>query len=68
VEDTGKGIPEENLDRIFLPFFTTKVSSGVGLGLSICLNIVDQHRGEIKVKSKVNEGTVFMVKLPLDLK
>lgn len=68
VADTGKGIPEENLDKIFLPFFTTKISSGIGLGLSICLNIIKQHRGEIEVKSKVNEGTIFMVKLPLDLK
>jgi len=64
VSDTGEGIPEENLDRIFNPFFTTK-KSGTGLGLSICYNIVKSHRGEIEVKSKAGQGTTILISLPI---
>jgi two-component system NtrC family sensor kinase len=67
VHDTGCGISEENLSRIFDPFFTTKGGKdgvGLGLGLSIVHRIVREHHGRIEVKSKVNEGTVFTIKLP----
>jgi signal transduction histidine kinase len=65
--DTGKGIPPENLSKIFDPFFTTKpVGQGTGLGLSVSLEIAKKHRGEIKVKSKVGEGTTFTVMLPTE--
>lgn len=66
VEDTGCGIPPENLSKIFDPFFTTKeVGSGTGLGLSICYGIVAQHHGFITVVSHVGEGTRFTMTLPL---
>ncbi len=62
--DTGIGIPEENLDKIWGPLFTTK-AKGMGLGLSICKRIVEAHGGNITVKSKVGAGTTFRVILPL---
>lgn len=66
--DTGAGIPPENLSRIFDPGFTTKgVGVGTGLGLAICYQIMQDHRGEIKVSSEVGVGTKFTVILPLDL-
>jgi PAS domain S-box-containing protein len=65
VEDTGKGIAREHMDRIFEPFFTTKpVGKGTGLGLSLSYGIVQKHRGKIEVNSEVNKGTVFRVTLP----
>jgi len=65
VRDTGQGIPAENLDKIFMPFFTTKkIGQGTGLGLAIAYGIIKMHRGAIEVKSKVGEGTTFGVKLP----
>jgi len=64
VSDTGCGISDENLTKLFTPFFTTKdVGSGTGLGLSISHGIVKKHGGEIEVQSKVGEGTVFTVYL-----
>ncbi|MDR0310004.1 MAG: PAS domain-containing protein [Acidobacteriota bacterium] len=60
VEDTGVGITPEHLDKIFDPFFTTN-KNGTGLGLSIVNQIVESHSGEIRVKSKVNRGTVFTI-------
>ena len=66
VEDSGKGIPGEDLARIFDPFFTTKpVGVGTGLGLWICHSIVTGYGGEISVRSRVGEGTVFRVLLPV---
>jgi signal transduction histidine kinase len=66
ITDTGKGIPPENVSRIFDSGFTTKkVGQGTGLGLSICSQIVQAHQGEILVESKVGEGTVFTVVLPI---
>ena len=62
--DTGVGIPEKNMDKLFTPLFTTK-SQGVGLGLAICKNLVEAHNGRIEVKSKVGKGTTFTVKLPI---
>jgi two-component system NtrC family sensor kinase len=65
VEDTGCGIPEELHDKLFEPFFTTKpVGKGIGIGLSTCYSIVNNHHGEITVKSKQGEGTAFTVILP----
>jgi len=65
VEDNGKGIAPENLERIFDPFFTTKpIGQGTGLGLSICFQIVEQHRGRIRVASTPGSGTRFLVALP----
>jgi two-component system NtrC family sensor kinase len=65
VQDTGQGIPKENLRRIFDPFFTTKeIGQGTGLGLSICYQIVRQHGGDIRVASEVGRGTRFVVSLP----
>lgn len=64
--DTGCGIPEENLSRIFDPFFTTKeVGQGTGLGLSVSYGIVKKYGGSIRVTSKVNKGSTFVVELPL---
>ncbi|UCG06959.1 MAG: two-component sensor histidine kinase, partial [Desulfobacterales bacterium] len=66
VSDTGRGIPEANLNRIFDPFFTTKpVGKGTGLGLSICYGIIDKIGGKIEVRSAVGKGTSFYVSLPI---
>jgi hypothetical protein len=62
-EDTGIGIPRENLPKIFNPFFSTR-PDGTGLGLSITKNIVEQNGGKIEVKSQVNVGTKFIITLP----
>ncbi|MBU2520897.1 MAG: hypothetical protein KKD50_01570 [Proteobacteria bacterium] len=64
IEDTGKGIPDEDIIRIFDPFFSTK-STGVGLGLSICYGIVVSHGGIIGVESEMNKGTTFTISLPI---
>jgi signal transduction histidine kinase len=64
VSDTGPGIPEKNLKKIFDPFFTTKeVGKGTGLGLPIVFKIIQEHSGEIKVRSKPGD-TVFEVNIP----
>ena len=63
--DTGCGIPEEYLEDIFNPFFTTKMT-GSGLGLSISNQIIEDHRGYIHVESQVKKGTSFFINLPLD--
>jgi len=65
-EDTGSGIAEENREKIFEPFFSTKeVGKGTGLGLSICYGIIEAHGGRIEVESRVQEGTTFRVILPV---
>ena len=61
--DTGEGIPPENLDKIFEPYFSTK-ETGTGLGLAIVKKIVDDHSGTISAESDLNEGTKFTVRLP----
>jgi PAS domain S-box-containing protein len=69
VSDTGCGIPEADLPHIFEPFFTTrKVGEGTGLGLSVSYKIVKNHGGDILVDSKVNRGTTFIVRLPVNHK
>lgn len=65
VEDNGCGIPQENLSRIFTPFFTTKpVGKGTGLGLAICHGLVQSMGGEIRVESMIGVGSRFTVVLP----
>lgn len=63
-EDTGSGIPEDLLDKIFDPFVSTK-PEGTGLGLFVTYGIIERHQGEIDVKSKLGEGTIFTITLPL---
>jgi two-component system NtrC family sensor kinase len=64
--DTGKGIPSENLPRIFEPFYTNKAAGqGTGLGLSVCHRIIKQHGGAIHVGSQLGKGTQFTIHLPL---
>jgi len=66
-EDTGCGIPGENLEKIFEPLFTTK-PKGIGLGLAISKRLVEQNKGKIEVASQTGNGTTFTVKLPLEEK
>jgi len=66
ISDTGSGIPEENLPKVFDPFFSTKeLGKGTGLGLSTAYGIVKENGGEISVKDTGVEGTTFLVELPL---
>ncbi|KKO50834.1 two-component system sensor histidine kinase NtrB [Paenibacillus sp. DMB20] len=64
VQDTGVGIPQDKLDRLFEPFFTTK-SKGTGLGLALCLSIVQRHEGNISVHSEEGKGTRFSASFPV---
>ena len=64
--DSGPGIKEESLTKVFEPFFTTKKEGkGTGLGLWVSYGIVKSFQGDIKIKSKLNEGTTFIIKLPI---
>lgn len=66
VEDSGKGISEENLKRIFEPFFTTKPKGvGTGLGLSLSYGIIQEHGGQIEVRSELGKGTCFRLSIPV---
>lgn len=70
VRDNGSGIPAEKLPKIFDSFFTTKTpdasgKGGTGLGLSMCKNIIESHKGRIRVESTVGKGTAFTLKLPV---
>jgi two-component system, NtrC family, sensor kinase len=65
VSDTGRGIPKEDLSRIFEPFYTTKGQHGTGLGLAVIWGIVDSHNGTVSVESEVGKGTTFIIHLPL---
>jgi signal transduction histidine kinase len=63
ISDTGVGIPQENIDRLFEPYFTTK-PDGTGLGLAISYRMIEAHGGEIRVKSEEGQGAIFTVVLP----
>ena len=63
ITDSGTGIPDEKIDRLWTPFVTTK-AQGIGLGLPICKRIVEAHNGEIKVESEKGKGTTFTIVLP----
>ncbi len=70
VSDTGQGIAPDDLARIFEPFFTTKIGpdatgmGGTGLGLSVCREIVEAHRGRLRAESRLGQGTTFTLRLP----
>lgn len=64
VRDNGMGIPPDKLEKIFLPFFTTKGSAGTGLGLPMCKKVVEDMGGTLDVRSTVGEGTCFTITLP----
>ncbi|MDZ4697636.1 MAG: ATP-binding protein [Deltaproteobacteria bacterium] len=64
IRDNGVGIPPENLDQIFEPFFTAGKASGTGLGLAMVARIVEDHQGTIEVDSRIGSGTTFTVRLP----
>jgi signal transduction histidine kinase len=69
VSDTGTGIAQENLARIYDPFFTTKGGGterrGTGLGLAVTYGIIQEHAGKIRVDSRVGEGTRFTLEFPM---
>ena len=66
ISDTGIGIKEENLGKIFDAFYTTKNSvKGVGLGLSVCFGFIKDHDGDIKVESKPDSGATFDIIFPI---
>jgi two-component system NtrC family sensor kinase len=68
VSDTGIGIKEEDLSKIYDPFFTTKeTGKGTGLGLSVTYSIVQRHNGTIRVESTVGKGTTFTIEFPVDI-
>ena len=67
VADNGNGIPQNVLEKIFQPFFTTKpTGKGTGLGLSMSYDIVKAHGGELKVETKEGEGSIFIINLPVN--
>jgi signal transduction histidine kinase len=66
VQDNGPGVPQNVVDKIFQPFFTTKpTGQGTGLGLSLSYDIIKAHGGEIEVESKEKEGSNFIIGLPV---
>jgi len=64
VADTGSGIPQEQLEKIFRPFYTTK-RGGTGLGLSLCRRIISQHGGTLTAESEIGKGSRFIIRLPM---
>jgi two-component system NtrC family sensor kinase len=67
IADTGSGIPPDNLDKLFDPFFSTKeVGQGTGLGLSVSYGIVQRHGGTIRVQSEVGKGSTFFIWIPIE--
>jgi signal transduction histidine kinase len=64
ITDNGKGMSEEEIKRLGSPFYSTK-DHGTGLGTMVCYKIIDSLKGEIIVKSKINEGSTFSIVLPL---
>ena len=65
IYDSGIGIPPENMDKIFSPFFTTR-TNGSGIGLSICQRIITHHDGTIDVSSSPGSGAEFIIRLPVE--
>jgi signal transduction histidine kinase len=66
IRDNGNGVPQKVVDKIFQPFFTTKpAGQGTGLGLSLAYDIIKAHGGEIKVETKENAGSEFIIQLPV---
>ena len=69
IQDTGQGIPQDHMPRIYDPFFTTKAArKGTGLGLSVTYGIVQEHGGAIEVQSEPGAGTLFHLEFPLSRK
>ena len=66
VSDTGCGISDEDMSKIFDPFFSTKGQKGTGLGLAVIWGIIDNHNGKIRVESELGKGTTFIIHLPID--
>ncbi len=67
ISDTGPGVPEEIRNKIFEPFFTTKeIGKGSGLGLPICLNIINRYKGSILFESQTGKGTTFTIRIPIN--
>ena len=64
IKDTGQGIPEADLHRIFIPFFTTK-TAGHGVGLALAYRVINQHGGTLTAANSPDGGAVFTVRLPL---
>ncbi|MCH7688105.1 MAG: ATP-binding protein [Planctomycetes bacterium] len=69
IRDTGSGIPAEKLPKIFAPFFSTKQADaqgqgGTGLGLALCREVIEEHKGRIRVESTVGKGTTFTLRFP----
>ena len=67
ISDTGQGIPEEDLPKIFEPFYSTKGQRGTGLGLAVIWGIIDNHNGTINVESELGKGTTFIIHLPAQI-
>lgn len=65
ISDTGSGIPEDEISKIFDPFYSRNKKRGIGLGLFLVYNMVKAHKGSIQVESKLNKGTTFRIKFPL---
>ncbi|HOI30498.1 MAG TPA: ATP-binding protein [Melioribacteraceae bacterium] len=66
IKDSGCGIPQENIPKLFEPFFSTKGQKGTGLGLAIVWGIIDNHNGSIDVESETGKGTTFSIRLPMN--
>ena len=64
IQDTGKGMTADVVDKVFVPFYTTKIG-GTGLGMVFVRQIVDEHRGVINLDSRVGRGTTVTIRLPL---
>jgi signal transduction histidine kinase len=66
ISDNGSGIPGKIIDKIFQPFFTTKpTGEGTGLGLALSYDIIKAHGGDLQVETKLGEGSVFTIRLPV---
>jgi two-component system NtrC family sensor kinase len=65
ITDTGCGIAEENLSKIFEPFYSTKEQKGTGLGLAVVWGIIDEHGGKITADSELGKGSTFTIQLPV---